>query len=81
MSDRTLREDLARYLDLEAFIAKRVGREKGMKLAERRKFALKRAACAIRFFKKEENRARLDAYRGPLAEATPNTPDMEAKNA
>jgi hypothetical protein len=65
---RTLVEDLARYMDLEAFIAKRVGAERREKYKARREIAMKRARACVRFLKRPENRARLDAYVGPLAE-------------
>lgn len=57
---RTLREDLARYIDNEAFVARRVGKERAEHLANRRRHALKRATAAVRFFLKPENRARLE---------------------
>lgn len=75
MSERTLVEDLARYMDLEAFIAKRVGRERREKYKARREIAMKRARACVRFLKKPENRLRLDAYSGPLAsEPAPGGP-------
>ena len=56
---RTMREGLARYMDMKAFDAKRVGKEQAEKLKTRREIALKRADAAIRFFLKDDNLARL----------------------
>ena len=68
MSDRTLVEDLARYMDNTAFTAKRIGKERAAKMKDRREIAMKRARASVRFFLKPENRERLDGYRGPLAD-------------
>lgn len=57
---RTLVEDLARYIDNEAFVAKRIGKEKAEHMRKRRDNATKRAKAAIRFFKMPENRERLE---------------------
>lgn len=58
---RTLAEDLARYIDTEAFVAKNIGKEKQAYMKMRRASALKRAKAAVRFFMKRENQARLEA--------------------
>ncbi len=60
MSDeKTLHACLARYMDLKAFDAKKVGKEQAARMKVRREIANKRARAAIRFFKKPENLARL----------------------
>jgi hypothetical protein len=67
---RTLKADLACYMDPAAFrdsvpepmkhIAPEMGKTVHDKLKVRREWATKRAAAAIRFFLKPENRDRLD---------------------
>jgi hypothetical protein len=67
---RTLKEDLARFMDPTAFkasvpqsvkfTAKEYGRAVHDKLKVRRTIAMKRAEAAIRFFSKPEERERLD---------------------
>lgn len=70
MSERTLKENLARFMDPAAFkesvpdpmkhIAPTMGKVKHDKLKLRRDIALKRADAAIRFFLKLDNRILLD---------------------
>jgi hypothetical protein len=67
---RSLKDDLAGYMDPEAFrssvpepmkhIAPEMGKVVHDKLKVRREMATKRAGAAIRFFLKPENRERLD---------------------
>lgn len=59
MSDRTLVENLARYMDLKAFDARKVGKEQAERLKARREISMKRAKAAVRFFEKPENFERL----------------------
>lgn len=58
---RSLRDGLARFMDLKAFDAKRVGKEQAERLKNRREIATKRADAAIRFFLKPDNLAALNA--------------------
>jgi len=58
--DKQLSAKLARYMDLKAFDAKRVGKEQAEKLKARREIANKRAKAAIRFFMIPENIERLN---------------------
>ena len=63
MSDekqKQLSAQLARYMDLKAFDAKRVGKEQAERLKARREIANKRAKAAIRFFMIPENLERLN---------------------
>lgn len=60
MSEKQLSAQLARYMDLKAFDAKKVGKEQAERLKIRREIATKRARAAIRFFMKPENMERLN---------------------
>lgn len=60
MGEKQLHAQLARYMDLKAFDAKKVGKEQAEKLKVRREIATKRARTAIRFFMKPENLDRLN---------------------
>lgn len=60
-TERTLRENLARYIDNEAFVAKKIGKARAEHLRNRRQRALKNADAVIRFFGKEGNLERLQA--------------------
>lgn len=77
MSDgeKSLKERLARFTDLEAFAAKRVGKERREALRLRRRFAMKRADAAIRFFMKDENFALLLRRRDEAAQQRNTIPD------
>ena len=57
--ERSLKEDLARYMDPIAFVAKRVGRERTKKYAVRREIAKQKADAALRFLSKPEQLERL----------------------
>lgn len=68
MGDRSLKEQLARYMDPQAFVpvanpVKRTSPQLAQRQAEKRKvrreIVMKRAAAAIRFLIKDENFARL----------------------
>jgi hypothetical protein len=59
VSDKTLKEKLARFMDPKAFMAKRVGKEQAERLKARREIATRRADASIRFFMKDENFAAL----------------------
>jgi hypothetical protein len=61
VSAKSLKDGLARFMDLKAFEAKRVGKEQAERLRVRREIANERAAAAIRFFEKPENFERLKA--------------------
>jgi len=61
MSEKQLHAQLARYMDLKAFDAKRIGKEQAERLKARREIATKRARAAIRFFMIPENLERLTA--------------------
>lgn len=56
---RTLVQDVARYMDNEAFTAKRIGKAKAEHMRKRRRSAERRAAAAVRFFKIPGNLERL----------------------
>lgn len=57
--EKQLHACLARYMDTEAFTAKKIGKARAERMKVRREIATKRARAAIRFFKKAENFARL----------------------
>ena len=65
--DKQLHACLARYMDLKAFDAKKVGKEQAEALKVRREIATKRARAAVRFFMKSENLARLNAQAAAAA--------------
>lgn len=67
---KTMKERLARFMDMKAFTAKRVGKAQAEALAARRQIAMKRANAAIDFFKKPENRESLDRLIGARAAIT-----------
>lgn len=60
--DKQLHAKLARYMDLKAFDAKKVGKEQAAALKVRREIATKRARAALRFFLIPDNLARLNAH-------------------
>lgn len=62
MSKRTLREDLARYIDTEAFQSRPRNKKEAEFFAYRRKASFKRADAAIRFFSTPERFVRLRKY-------------------
>lgn len=61
VTERTLRENLARYIDNEAFVAKKIGKARAEHLRNRRERAHKNADAVIRFFGKDGNLERLQA--------------------
>ena len=72
MAQEQLYAQLARYMGLKAFDAKRVGKEQAERLKARREVANKRAKAAIRFFGKPGNIERLAAQ---IARQDAETPD------
>ena len=58
---KQLSAELARYMDLPAFTAKKIGKKRAETMKFRREIATKRARAAIRFFSMPENLARLTA--------------------
>ena len=58
--EKQLHAQLARYMDLKAFNAKKVGKEQAERLKARREIATKKARAAVRFFMKPDNNERLN---------------------
>lgn len=61
---------LARYMDLKAFTAKKIGKEQAERLKVRREIAMTRAKACLRFFKKPENLAWLNDHVANLEEGS-----------
>jgi hypothetical protein len=80
MSERSLKERLARFMDPQAYepVPKRIGKIMGKALHDsrkaRREIAMRRAAAAIRFFSKPAERALLDARIARLSPASDAPP-------
>jgi len=79
---RPLHEKLARYMDLKAFDAVKVGKEQAERLKSRREINTKRARAAVRFFLIPENLARLNAQASAMSAREGQDPQgLEAQPA